>query len=477
MDELIPKSKVDFWVKHSQNVMLIGKHGIGKTHIIMQAAKDHGLKLKYFSCATLDPWVDFIGIPKERTMKKGDKKIAYLDLIRPKDFALDRVEFIFLDELNRADPKVLNAVLELVQFRSINGKKFKNLKMIWAAINPPASETGGTIYQVQELDPALMSRFPVKMYLPFDISRSYMRGKYGAQIANAVCGWWKGLAEQVKDDFPPRSVDYALDYLKMGGDVDDCLPSSVSKSQFLQVVGGTYDAEEEEDLVTAGLVSNSGAQDVTRNDLNELCSTASKRRAGQLIIAIRRLAADDLISLYRALSDPYTASTANPIRALLASLNPAQMNMITTNVANGTLKAPLPQLKTPAKAVSHFSNIYPSTIIDETADDIIRSFRSGKTKSSKRLLDDEEDLEDEDEGEEDPDVVKASKIVKGMKLKNGKVIGAKVKAYKKAVKSAADLKREMALADQEIDEKFAKARKSSFKSKMEAAAIDGWFDD
>ena len=40
------------------------------------------------------------------------------------------------DELNRAKPKVRNAVMELIQFRSINGIKFNNLRMIWAAINP-----------------------------------------------------------------------------------------------------------------------------------------------------------------------------------------------------------------------------------------------------------------------------------------------------------------------------------------------------
>jgi len=52
---------------------------------------------------------------------------------------------LFFDELNRAHPKVLNAVFELVQFRSINGDKLPRLQCVIAAINPP-----GAGYHVQE---------------------------------------------------------------------------------------------------------------------------------------------------------------------------------------------------------------------------------------------------------------------------------------------------------------------------------------
>ena len=41
-----------------------------------------------------------------------------------------------MDEFSRAHKKVRNAVMELIQFKSINGRKFKNLKIVWAAINP-----------------------------------------------------------------------------------------------------------------------------------------------------------------------------------------------------------------------------------------------------------------------------------------------------------------------------------------------------
>ena len=64
------------------NVLLTGEHGVGKTSIVKQAFEEKGLVLNeswlYFSGSTLDPWVDFIGIPKE-VEYNGKKCIAYLE--------------------------------------------------------------------------------------------------------------------------------------------------------------------------------------------------------------------------------------------------------------------------------------------------------------------------------------------------------------------------------------------------------------
>src|SRR5579862_8258869 len=113
------------------NVMLKGHAGVGKTEVIKHVFRD--LKWKYFSASTMDPWVDLIGVPRTHVDKQlGD----VLDLVRPRFVVENQIEAIFLDELNRAPEKVLNALMELIQFRSINGFKFTNLKMIWIAINP-----------------------------------------------------------------------------------------------------------------------------------------------------------------------------------------------------------------------------------------------------------------------------------------------------------------------------------------------------
>ncbi len=123
----------DFWVQNNLNVLFRGKHGVGKTAVVINTFNRHKLKWKYFSASTLDPWVDFVGVPREATDENGN---VYLDLLRPREFAADEVEAIMIDEYNRGAKKVKNAVMELLQFKSINGKKFNNLKMVWAAINP-----------------------------------------------------------------------------------------------------------------------------------------------------------------------------------------------------------------------------------------------------------------------------------------------------------------------------------------------------
>jgi MoxR-like ATPase len=142
-------------VKAGLNVLLIGPRGKGKTAVALAVARASGLQLKYFSASTLDPFADLVGIPFPVT--DGDRK--RLEFVRPD--SVNNAELLFFDELNRAHPRVLNAVFELIQFRSINGEPLPHLRSVIAAINP-----GNAGYQVSELDPGLVDRF--HLYLVFD---------------------------------------------------------------------------------------------------------------------------------------------------------------------------------------------------------------------------------------------------------------------------------------------------------------------
>lgn len=235
MKTVLPDSKLDFWINNCLNVLLIGKHGIGKTEKIKGAIKRNKIKnALYFSCATLDPWVDFIGVPKEKE-KDG---VQYLGLVRPKAFATGDVEFIFLDELNRAKPAVQNAVLELINSGSINGKKFKNLRCIMAAINPPAKKHTDTQYHTEDLDPAMITRFPIRYEVPFDLDKEYFDKAHGKKVYEKLRPWWLALPEDLKDEFPPRSIDYTLKVLALGGDISDCLPERIAKVHFMNALNG-----------------------------------------------------------------------------------------------------------------------------------------------------------------------------------------------------------------------------------------------
>jgi hypothetical protein len=235
---MITDKKLDFYIENGMNVLFIGRHGVGKTAMGKAAFERHNLKWKYFSAATMDPWVDFVGVPKETIDKEtGDN---YIELVRPKGFHNDEVEAIFMDELNRAKDKVRNAVMELIQFRSINGVRFTKLKMIWAAINPEDEEDEDLKYDVERLDPAQKDRFHVHIYVPYEPSKKYFKRTFGTSGIGAV-EWWDGLTNEQNKLVSPRRLEYAINFHQKGGDLRDIMPNDeLNLDQLRQrLVGGS----------------------------------------------------------------------------------------------------------------------------------------------------------------------------------------------------------------------------------------------
>lgn len=165
----------------NMNVLLIGPHGTGKTETILTLANKLSLRLKYFSCATLDPWTDLVGVPFPREVDGQEER--ELEMVRPR--SLTDAEFIFFDELNRADTKTQSAVFEIIQFKTINGEPLPNLRACWAAINPP-----GEGYAVEDLDPALLDRFAAYVPVLPRPSVAYMSRILPEPIALALSRWW-----------------------------------------------------------------------------------------------------------------------------------------------------------------------------------------------------------------------------------------------------------------------------------------------
>lgn len=240
---MIGKKEMEFWIENNLNVLFKGRHGVGKTSLIIEAFENAGLKWKYFSASTMDPWVDFIGIPKERIESDGS---SHLELVRPKEFSNDDVEALFFDEYNRAPKKVRNAVMELIQFKSINGKKFKNLKIVWAAVNPDDDED--EVYDVEVLDPAQLDRFQVHVDIPYKPEYSYFSNKYGAATAKKAIEWWKSQSETTQKSVSPRRLDYLVDVYNKGGKIDYVLPSSANKKYFQELMNSVQLEQEYEKL-------------------------------------------------------------------------------------------------------------------------------------------------------------------------------------------------------------------------------------
>jgi MoxR-like ATPase len=191
-EELVKACKAEL------NVLLSGPHGIGKTAMVLAVVKDLNLTLKTFSASTLDPFADLVGIPATY-MDHGVQKIQFL---RPEE--INQAEVLFFDELNRAHPRTLNAILEIIQFRKINGTPLPNLKLVIAAIN-----AGNDHYQVVDLDPALLDRFHVQIDFSPDLEQDYLVSKFGADLGQALFDWYQSdLSDQQRTQVSPRRLEY-----------------------------------------------------------------------------------------------------------------------------------------------------------------------------------------------------------------------------------------------------------------------------
>lgn len=189
------------------NVLLVGRHGVGKTEMVREVFNKLGWTWKYFSASTIDPWVDLVGVPKEEN--------GVLELIRPANLDFDNIEAIFLDEYNRAPKKVRNAVMELIQFKSINGKKFPQLKVVFAAINPDDDED--MAYDVEKLDGAQIDRFHIYLPVANKPCPYYFKRAHG-NIGSLAVKWWQEQSKEIKELISPRRLEMGLKVFLANGD-------------------------------------------------------------------------------------------------------------------------------------------------------------------------------------------------------------------------------------------------------------------
>ena len=140
--------------KEFQNLLLIGRAGVGKTAIVKRWARENGINLVDKDAKTMDP-TDLGGIqfadmehPGEATKLRSNE----LDALQKPNSVL------FLDEYNRAPSDVRGSLLSLVNNHElVSGKEtmeFPNLLFTVAAINPPNAN-----YNTDQMDAAERSRF------------------------------------------------------------------------------------------------------------------------------------------------------------------------------------------------------------------------------------------------------------------------------------------------------------------------------
>lgn len=141
----------------STSVLLRGDHGIGKSQIVRTVGKTISDALKALAESSDMELID----RRLSQMSEGDvvglpSTDGNVTRFNPPDWfkrACDKPCILFLDELNRATPEVMQAAFQIVLDRELNGWRLHKDTRVFSAVNASAA------YNVNEIDPALLDRF------------------------------------------------------------------------------------------------------------------------------------------------------------------------------------------------------------------------------------------------------------------------------------------------------------------------------
>ena len=139
----------------NQNVLLLGRHGIGKSEIMTSYYEDKGFEVVTLFLGQMSDAGDILGLPKEKELTVGDATTFVMDFLPPAWWQQEKPFCLMLDEVNRGRPELLQVIFDLCLNRRIGGRELPHGSMVIAAAN------FGDEYQLTDLDPALVSRFNV----------------------------------------------------------------------------------------------------------------------------------------------------------------------------------------------------------------------------------------------------------------------------------------------------------------------------
>lgn len=231
-----------------QNIMIAGKHGIGKSVIVKNFFESKGKKVVTMFCSQAADPGDIIGLPK------FNKETGKTEFALPWWFPTDNTPVVlFLDELNRARPEILQVVMDLTLSRKLGGKSLPAGSQVISAINE------GDEYQLTDLDPALVSRFNVYNFVPTpnDWIQWANRSGIDSRVISFITANVKYLDSNFEDDSTTldkspdrRAWERVSDIMKQNPEINISFKKMISG-----IVGGGaavafYDSLEKNALVT-----------------------------------------------------------------------------------------------------------------------------------------------------------------------------------------------------------------------------------
>lgn len=141
-------------------VCIWGTHGVGKTMIVQRFAERHGWGFAYCAPAQFEEMGDLHGMP-EVVETEGQSVTRYV----PPDWAPreDGPGILLLDDLNRADDRILRGLMQLLQLSEMVSWRLPPRWQIVATANPEGGD-----YSVTPMDDAMLTRM-LHVGLDFDV--------------------------------------------------------------------------------------------------------------------------------------------------------------------------------------------------------------------------------------------------------------------------------------------------------------------
>jgi hypothetical protein len=128
-----------------QPLLLVGKHGVGKSQILEQTAREMGIGYICRDLSLMEP-PDLVGLPRAEG--------GVTRYLPPAFLPTEGAGLLVFEELNRCPTYMRAPCLQLLTARTLNDYRLPDGWSLAAAINPPDAA-----YEVHDLDAAVLSRF------------------------------------------------------------------------------------------------------------------------------------------------------------------------------------------------------------------------------------------------------------------------------------------------------------------------------
>jgi hypothetical protein len=195
------KTSLPFIIQSGLVPNIIGKHGIGKSSVIAQYAKDNGYTFHPFFLGQMSDMGDLLGLPEFDRDSSG--KATAVNFIHPAKLPKQPRAILFFDELNRASKDLLQGIFQLALEGTLHDYTLPPESAIIMAMNPATDD-----YAVLDFaDKAFGDRFVhINLDPTHEEFHSFMSSKYKTSSVSNFLRQQPKLLEE--SDLKPVSLDF-----------------------------------------------------------------------------------------------------------------------------------------------------------------------------------------------------------------------------------------------------------------------------